>query len=113
MNLSCKFKISVRQNQFTLTSTQFALEDPLTFSDTFLNFRYLRDNFIPFTGETPNLFAFITYQGNAAGTVGIAWLGTVCLSNSQIGYRASITEWYQSDLRTAQVCKNQDKKPKV
>ena len=98
--VSCKFEIS----EPIYTYSQFALEYPVTFSDTFLNFRDLRDNFIPTTGETPNLFAFMTYQGGAAGTVGIAWTGVVCYS--QIGYRASITEWFSSDLRTAQVCKN-------
>ena len=49
----------------------------------------------------PNLFVYLTYQNNEGGTIGIAWVGVVCYSGK--GYRVGISEYFNSDLRTAEV----------
>ena len=74
-----------------------------------LFYRYIRDNVIPDESSDPNLFVFLTYKQNQAGTVGIAWLGTVCISEK--GYKVSINEWYISDLNTAEVLICSDPNP--
>ena len=45
----------------------------------------------------------MTYKGGAGGTVGIAWVGTVCFSDFSKGYRVGINEWFGSNLRSAEV----------
>ena len=54
--------------------------------------------------EWANLYVCINYQGQG-GVVGIAWLGTVCLSDSQRTYRMSMNAYYVSDLITGEVRK--------
>ena len=44
---------------------------------------------------------FLTFQNNAGGTVGIAYLGTVCHPGKQ--WRISINEYFFSDIQTARV----------
>ena len=68
-----------------------------------INFSFLRDNVIPNLTQNPDLFVFLTYKGGASGTVGIAWVGTVCSSNFYKGYRAGINECFLNDLTSAGV----------
>lgn len=58
---------------------------------------------MPNIANTPNINAnvFFTFENNLPGTVGIAWLGTICFTNTS--YRASINEYYNTDLQTAYV----------
>ena len=58
---------------------------------------------MPYIANTPtiNTNAFFTYENNKAGTVGIAWVGVVCFGNTS--YRASVNEYYNTDLQTAWV----------
>ena len=46
-------------------------------------------------------YVYFGYDNNAEGVVGTAFIGTSCHSDQS--YRSSITEWFQSDLRTAEV----------
>ena len=64
---------------------------------------YLKSYVIPNESASPNLFVFMTYKGGAGGTVGIAWVGTVCFSDFSKGYRVGINEWFGSNLRSAEV----------
>ena len=61
----------------------------------------MKDNFLPQETRNPNLFAFLTSQGDAGGTVGIAYVGVVCDSVKQ--FKVSITEYVEDDLMTAEV----------
>jgi hypothetical protein len=45
--------------------------------------------------------AFLSFQNNQAGVVGIGWLGTSC--HSELKYRTTVSEWFNSDLQTGQV----------
>ena len=45
--------------------------------------------------------AFLSYQNNETGVVGIGWVGSVC--SDQLQYRTTISEWYESDVQTGQV----------
>jgi hypothetical protein len=57
-------------------------------------FQYCNDN-------TVNSNTFFTYQNNEGGTVGLAWVGTVCSGNLSV--RASMNEWFSSDMTTGWV----------
>ena len=57
--------------------------------ETKLNNLPVVDNFVTFS-----------YEGNQAGTVGIAWLGTVC---GYLPYSVNINEYFQTDSATGQV----------
>jgi len=50
-----------------------------------------------------NTFVLFSDQSDAGGTIGIAWVGTVCASQNNLGYRTNINEYFQSDSRTAQI----------
>lgn len=65
--------------------------------------RTLRDDVIPNETVDTDLFAFFSHQNNAGGTVGIAWVGVVCLGDNNKGYRNSINEYFNTDLRSAEV----------
>lgn len=67
------------------------------------NLDTLRDNHMASETVDANLWAWFSYQNNAGGTVGIAWVGTVCLSNNNKGYRVSINEYIGGDLNSAEV----------
>ena len=69
--------------------------------------------------EDPNVFVFITHltppSGGGSVTVGIAWVGTVCIpdnadvhggTNNGKGFRISINSWVFSDLQLSEVKKN-------
>jgi len=43
----------------------------------------------------------MTYQNDAAGLVGLAWVGTVCRVN--MTFRASINEYFVNDAATGQI----------
>ena len=64
-------------------------------------FSHIRDNVLNTETRDPNLFVYLTYQNNEGGTIGIAWVGVVCYSGK--GYRVGISEYFNSDLRTAEV----------
>ena len=68
-----------------------------------INFSFLRDNLIPTLNQSPDLFVFLTYKGGASGTVGIAWVGTVCFADTWKGYRVGINECFLSDITSAKV----------
>lgn len=51
--------------------------------------------------ESINNYILMSYEGNQGGTVGVAWIGTLCNSNK--GMRVNINEWLYSDLVTAEV----------
>ena len=61
---------------------------------------------IPNEGGIPfaNTYVFLCYENNAGGVVGLGYVGTICHSNRR--YRTSITEYFFTDLRTAQVQKS-------
>ena len=63
----------------------------------------LRTDFIANSDRTPDLFVFLTYKGESAGTVGLAWIGTICFPDSFKGYRAGINECFTKDLTSAEV----------
>ena len=63
----------------------------------------MRTDFIANLGKTPDLFVFLTYKGESAGTVGLAWIGTICFPNSAKGYKAGINECFSKDLTSAEV----------
>ena len=46
-------------------------------------------------------YVLLSYQDNRAGTIGLAWMGTTC--NSDKSLRTAIVEYYQSNIKTAQV----------
>ena len=58
---------------------------------------------MPYLTATPTINANVifTYENNLGGTVGIAWVGTVCFTNTS--YRASVNEWFLSDATTGWV----------
>ena len=45
----------------------------------------------------------MTYSGNSQGTVGIAFVGTVCRSDNEAFLRASINEYLDDDISTAEI----------
>ena len=49
------------------------------------------------------MFVFLTYKGESAGTVGLAWIGTICFPDSAKGYKAGINECFTKDLTSAEV----------
>ncbi len=54
------------------------------------------------TDSDVNANVFVTDGGNNfVGTVGVAWLGSVC--ESDVKLRASVSQWLKSDLATAEV----------
>ena len=60
---------------------------------------------MPYIANTPTINAnvFFTFENNLDGTVGIAWVGSVCATNTSV--RASVNEYYHTDLQTAWVKK--------
>ena len=58
---------------------------------------------MPYIANTPTINAniFFTSENNSYGTVGIAWVGTVCFTNTS--FRASVNEYFYTDLQTAWV----------
>lgn len=52
------------------------------------------------TDSSINANVFLSFDNNTAGTVGIAWVGTVCADKI---YRTSINQWFVSDSTTAEV----------
>ena len=50
--------------------------------------------------DQANLYVLMCYQGNG-GTVGIAWVGTVC--GSDVTYRISMNAWFGSDQMSGEV----------
>ena len=50
-----------------------------------------------------NLYIFMTYSENNQGTVGIAYVGTVCRSDNQAYLRASISQYLEDDITTAEI----------
>lgn len=52
--------------------------------------------------DQANLYVLMCYQGNG-GTVGIAWVGTVC--GSDVTYRISMNAWFGSDQMSGEVWK--------
>ncbi len=53
------------------------------------------------TDATIHENAFLSFQNNQSGFVGIGWIGSSCCSG--LRYRTTISEWYYSDLETGQV----------
>jgi hypothetical protein len=51
--------------------------------------------------ETVNANVFLTFNGDLGGSVGVAWLGSVCESDAR--YRSSVSQWFMSSLTTAEV----------
>lgn len=43
---------------------------------------------------------YLCFQNNAAGTVGIAWIGTICGPQN---YQTAIVEYFNSDTQTGEV----------
>ena len=43
---------------------------------------------------------FLSFDNNTSGTVGIAWVGSVCADKT---FRTSVSEWFVSDASTGQV----------
>ena len=58
-----------------------------------------RDNLLDVDG-----YAYFGFHGNTGGLIGIAFVSTMCRSDKSL--RTSITEWFQSDLQTAEVYKD-------
>ena len=58
---------------------------------------------MPYLTNTPTINANVifTYENNMPGTVGIAWVGTICFTNTS--YRASVNEYFYNDALTAWV----------
>ena len=58
---------------------------------------------MPIIAGTPSVDAniFFTYQNDEYETIGIAWTGSVCFKNTS--WRASVTEYFQTDIQTAWV----------
>ena len=52
------------------------------------------------TDDSVNANVFLTYANDAPGTVGIAWLGSVCGAKSE---RVSINEYFVSDASTGHI----------
>ena len=52
------------------------------------------------TDASINANVFLSFDNNTAGTVGIAWGGSVCADKT---FRTSINEWFVSDAKTAEV----------
>jgi len=50
-----------------------------------------------------NSYSLLTYENNAGGTIGIAWVGTTCVPAKDRGYRSNINEHFRSDVKTAQI----------
>jgi len=46
-------------------------------------------------------YSLLTYENNAGGTIGIAWLRSTCSTSR--GYRTNINEYFSSDVRTAAI----------
>ena len=53
------------------------------------------------TSDNADSYALLSYENNAGGTIGIAWLRTTC--HSERGLRTGITEHFRSDVVTAEV----------
>ena len=53
--------------------------------------------------NSPRLFVFFGLQNNQDGTVGMAYIGTLCASQNQVFYRASINEYFVDDITTAEI----------
>ncbi len=54
------------------------------------------------TDSDVNANVFVADGGNNfLGTVGVAWLGSVC--ESDVKLRSSVSQWLKSDLATAEV----------
>ena len=53
------------------------------------------------TNPDINTNVFFTFENNLDGTLGIAWVGSVC--NSNLSIRASVNEWYNTDALTGMV----------
>ena len=75
----------------------------------YLFFSTLKDHVSNNEGsEDADVFVYITHltppSGGGSFTVGIAWVGTVCYSDSWgKGYRVSINSWVSSDLGLSRV----------
>ena len=53
------------------------------------------------TSDNADSYALLSYENNASGTIGIAWLRSTC--SLQRGARTSITEHFRGEIVTAEV----------
>ena len=65
-----------------------------------MSYRNVFSNAVASDGSV-NAHALLAYDSNSAGTIGIAWIATVCHSNPR--YRSSITEWFINDMEAGDV----------